>query len=119
MKRFLVDSDVLIWHLGGREKELKLLQKLSKRGDLYISVVTIAEVRAGLTEDTVRTMQKLKESFKTVPITDDIAEIAGALRQKYKLEIADMLIAASAILTDSILLTYNKKHFPMPQIKLL
>ncbi len=119
MKRFLVDSDVLIWHLKGRQKELKLLQKLSHKGDLYISVVSITEIRAGLTIDVRKTILKLKDTFKTVAISDDIAEIAGAFRQKYRLEVADMLIAASAVLTNSILVTYNKKHFPMREIKLL
>lgn len=119
MKRFLVDSDVLIWYLDGREKELKLLQKLSKKGDLYMSVVSITEIRAGLTKDAEKVIARLKDILKTIAITDDIAEIAGALRQKYKLEVADMLIAASAILTDSILVTYNKKHFSMRGLKLL
>lgn len=119
MKRFLVDSDVLIWYLDGRKKELKLLQQLSKKGDLYISVVSITEIRAGLIKDAGKIILKLKDIFKTVAITDDIAEIAGALRQKYKLEIADMLIGASAIFTDSILVTYNRKYFPMREIKLL
>lgn len=119
MKKFLFDSDFIIWYLGGRENEIKYLQELSKVGDFYISVVTITEVRTGLTKDTVKIIKLLKDIFMTVPVTENIAELAGEFKQKDRLDIADMIIAATAVITQCKLVTYNKKHFPMPQVKLL
>lgn len=119
MKSFLVDTNVVIWYLRGREDEIKLLQKLSEEGYLLMSVVTITEVRAGLTKDQAKVISKLKDIFRTIEVNDDIAELAGVFKQKYRLDIADMLIAATAYITNSQLVTYNKKHFPMPQLKLL
>ncbi len=116
MKSFLVDTNIIIWYLRGREDEIKLLQKLSEEGYLLISVVTITEVRAGLTKNQARVISILKDIFRTIEVNDDIAELAGVFKQKYRLDIADMLIAATAIVTNSKLVTYNKKHFPMPQI---
>ncbi len=119
MKSFLVDTNVVIWYLKGRENEIKLLQKLSEEGNLLISVVTITEVRAGLNRDQARIISKLKDIFRAIEVGVDIAELAGVFKQKYRLDIADMMIAATAVITGSKLLTYNKKHFPMREIKLL
>src|SRR3989344_126842 len=113
MNKFLVDSDVVIWYLKGRDKEVKFLKELSQKGQLLFSVVTITEVRVGLTKNAAKVIKNLKYIFMPVDITPQIAEIAGEFKQKYKLDIADMLIAASAVATNSTLVTYNKKHFPM------
>lgn len=118
MANFQVDSDIIIWYLKGREKEAKLLQELSQKGELFFSVVTIAEIRAGLTRNAKKVIGELKNIFVPLDITADVAELAGEFKQKYRLDIADMFIAACAVKSNSILITYNKKHFPMPEIKL-
>jgi len=114
----LVDSDVVIWFLKGREKEAQLLKNLSKSGDLYCSVVTIAEVRAGLTRQPGKIISQLANIFVPLEINLEIAQTAGAFKQKYKLDIADMFIAATATVQNLNLVTYNKKHFPMSEVKL-
>lgn len=118
MDKYLVDSDVIIWYLKGREKEAILLNELSKKGNLYFSVVTITEIRVGLTRDAAKIIKQLKDIFVPISITENIAEIAGAYKQKYKLDIADMLIAATAANHSLTLVTYNKKHFPMQEVSL-
>ncbi|MEK7581695.1 MAG: type II toxin-antitoxin system VapC family toxin [Patescibacteria group bacterium] len=118
MNKFLVDSDIIIWYLKGREKEAELLEDLSKQGKLLFSVVTITEVRVGLTISPQKIISGLKDIFIPIDITPKIAELAGEFKQKYNLDIADMLIAASAAITNSTLVTYNRKHFPMPQVSL-
>ena len=118
MNKFLVDSDIIIWYLKGRDKEVQLLEELSEKGELFTSVVTIAEIRAGLTKDAKKIILELKNIFKPLDITEEIAELTGEFKQKYKLDIADMFIAATAVVNKLTLVTYNKKHFSMPQIKL-
>ena len=114
----MVDSDVVIWFLKGREKEAQLLKNLSKSGDLYCSVVTIADVRAGLTRQPGKIISQLANIFVPLEINLEIAQTAGAFKQKYKLDIADMFIAATATVQNLNLVTYNKKHFPMSEVKL-
>ena len=118
MDKFLIDSDIIIWYLKGRDKEVQLLEELSGKGELFTSVVTIAEIRAGLTKDAKKIISEMKNIFKPLDITGEIAELTGEFKQKYKLDIADMFIAATAVVNKLTLVTYNKKHFSMPQIKL-
>ena len=118
MDKYLVDSDVVIWFLKGREKEAQLLKNLSRGGELYCSVVTIAEVRAGLTKQPEKIISQLANIFVPIEINSEIAQAAGAFKQKYKLDITDMFIAATAVESNLILVSYNKKHFPMSEVKL-
>ena len=118
MDKYIVDSDIIIWFLRGREQEAKLLEKLSSSGVPRCSVVSMAEVRAGLTKRPEKILKQLKDIFAPVDVSFEIAEKAGSFKQKYGLDIADMLIAATAQATKSVLVTYNKKHFPMPEVKL-
>lgn len=113
-----MDSDIIIWFLRGREQEVNLLEKLSKTGTPRCSVVSMAEIRAGLVKHPEKILKELKDIFPPVDVSFEIAEKAGAFKQKYRLDIADMLIAATAVTTESMLVTYNKKHFPMTEIKL-
>lgn len=114
----MVDSDIIIWYLKGRKKEIDLLDELSKKGELFSSVVTITEVRAGLTKKAREVIRELKNIFIPLDINPGVAELAGEFKQKYKLDIADMFIAATAVLSDLTLVTYNQKHFPMREVKL-
>lgn len=118
MDKFLVDSDIVIWYLKDREKEVRLLRELSERGKLFFSVVTIAEIRAGLTKKAQDVISELKNVFEPINLTPEIAELAGDFKQKYRLDIADMFIAATSVFENLVLVTYNKKHFPMPEIEL-
>lgn len=118
MDKFLVDSDIIIWYLKGRDKESKLFKDLSRDGELFFSVVTIAEIRAGLTKNAKKVIEELKNIFVTLDVTAEVAELAGEFKQKYQLDIADMFIAATAVSLNLTLVTYNRKHFPMQKIKL-
>jgi predicted nucleic acid-binding protein len=58
-----------------------------------------------------------------VPVSKEIAEQAGKWRQEYKgrgqsLGTPDTVIAATAYLADSPLVTNNAKDYPMPELKL-
>lgn len=118
MDRFLIDSDIVIWFLKGRKKEVELLEELSKKGKLFCLVVTITEVRVGLRKKPQEVIADLTKIFFPLEVNLGIAELAGAFKQKYQLDIADMFIAATAASENLPLVTYNKKHFPMSEVKL-
>ena len=69
----------------------------------------------------VKTEQFL-ERLAYYEITRDIAKQAGLLKRDYSkqghtLTLADTLIAAVCIENDLVLITDNRKHFPMPELR--
>ena len=50
MADFLLDSNVVIWHLRGNESVAERVVTLSQRGRLGLSVITRAEVIQGMRE---------------------------------------------------------------------
>ena len=60
MAAHLLDSGILILALRGRQRVLQLLSDLAAEGDLCISVVSRAEILAGMrTHEEVRTLELL------------------------------------------------------------
>ena len=85
-------------------KDEKLLQKIreeKRRQEKFISTVVIHEVysltlsREGRETAGLR-IALLKQDFKVVPVTSEIAEVSAELRQRHKLSMGDSMIAATA-----------------------
>jgi predicted nucleic acid-binding protein len=77
-------------------------------------------VRAGEESKT----ERLLHSLEFYPVTWEIAQLAGhpfrQWRQKGQtLGFADVTIAAVALTHRLVLVTDNRKHFPMPELRLL
>lgn len=124
MKTYFIDSDVLIDFFKKRQEAVKLIEELASFGNIAISVVSVAELRAGWSkEESSVYLHRLYSIFEVISLTQDIAEKAGGLRQKYSkkgsnLPTIDVLIAATAIVSEYCLVTRNIKHYPMPEIDL-
>lgn len=56
-------------------------------------------------------LQNLLDEFEVIDINDEIENKTIEIRRKYKLKLADAIIAATAILEDAVLVTNNKKDF--------
>ena len=86
-------------------KDEKLLQKIreeKRRQEKFISTVVIHEVyRLTLSREGRETaglrIALLKQDFKVVPVTSEIAEVSAELRQRHKLSMGDSMIAATAV----------------------
>ena len=65
----------------------------------------------------------LLSALNKVPVSENIASMAGeflkAYRRSHGVELADALIAATAIEIQAVLVTRNVKHYPMPAVRLL
>jgi tRNA(fMet)-specific endonuclease VapC len=62
--------------------------------------------------------------LECLPVTPAIARQAGLLRRDWQkkgqtLSYSDVTIAAVALQDEVLLLTGNRKHFPMPELQLL
>lgn len=120
---YLLDTNILIPILRGKQPFFELLKNLQNQGNLAISVVTRAEILAGMhAHEEVRT-NLLMDSLISLPVNAEIADQAGRWiyqfgRQGIHLTFPDALIAATALSSDRVLVTTNHRHFPMAEIQL-
>lgn len=121
---YLIDTDILIWVLRGNEKYTSLLKNLARKETLTISTITIAEIYKNIyPAELVRTENLLNE-LQNFDVTPLIAKQAGLYWQEYSkklknLSLIDCLVAATANTNEVILVSLNRRHFPMRDIKLL
>ena len=123
MADILLDSDIIIEWLRGHQPEAgSLLQLLESGHNLLWTPVSIAEIFAGARKSEIARIETLFLILETLPISTTIGRKAGYYVQKYSkshgVELGDALIAASACVTRLSLWTLNRKHYPMPEIRL-
>jgi predicted nucleic acid-binding protein len=111
----LIDTDVLVDYLRGREEAVGFLT--SQRGDLLVSVLTVAELHAGLRHNEESALSECLRLFRAVPVDAETAAMGGSMRRAYlkshDLGLADALIAASVQRAGALLVTLNRRHYPM------
>lgn len=121
MKKVIVDTDILINFLRGKEAaQTYLFSLLEKETTIYCSAITVAEIHAGMKEHEREKTTELIDSLNVVDINCKIAEKAGTYKREEKrqsLELDDCLIAATAFIEGAILATGNGKHYPMKDVK--
>jgi len=104
----LIDTVILIDHLNGIKKAT---QWLKKNKDSFISPITRAEVLTGAEEEEKHSIKVLLDSFKTLEINNEVADLSAELRKKHKLKLPDAFQAAIAIINKVELATRNTKDF--------
>ncbi len=114
--RLLVDTDVLIDYLRGQTDAVTYLEGLAH--PLLMSVITLAELYAGVREGDERTkLDQFVKAFELILLDTEIARKGGLFRRDYlkshNVGLADALIAATAESEQAMLVTLNEKHFPM------
>ena len=125
MATILLDTSVIFDHLNGRFGRTEFLDQLIEQGHLLACCpVNITEVCAGLLPREETKTEAFLNSLECLPVTAAIAKQAGLLRRDWRqkgqtLSYTDVTIAAVALSHEVPLLTDNRKHFPMPELKLL
>jgi predicted nucleic acid-binding protein len=120
MSAIIVDTDILINFLRGKEKARDFFVSQLNKAVLCCSVITVAEIYAGMKEHEKAKTDELLNSLDIVPVDRSIAEKAGHYKKNIKghgLELDDCLIAATAFVKKARLATGNGKHYPMSDIK--
>ena len=113
--QWLVDTDVLIWHLRGYPQATRRLDELDS---LTLSAVSYLEVLQGMRDKTeLRAVQKMlqRRRASVLPLTEAITQHAVSLMESltlsHGLQMGDALIAATALEHRLPVLTGNVKHF--------
>ena len=111
----LIDTDVLIWAFRGNERASDFLD--DQQG-FAISIVTYMELMQGARNFAeMRLIRKTLRFWEAeiVQIDETISARAAFLIEEYALshsmEMADALIASSALSTGEVLMTANDKHY--------
>ena len=117
--QFLVDTDIIINYLrGGANARDFLMPIIDERAAGFFSVITEAELLSGSRNaDDESAIYSILDYMEAIEVERNIAVTAGNLRQKYyaryRTELPDAIIAATAYEYDLVLATANEKHFNM------
>ena len=117
---YLVDTDWVIHHLNGHPTITQRLQDLHREG-LALSVVGLAELYEGVSyardpDQSEARLAEFLESVQLLGIDEETAKIFGRERGRLRASGAligdmDLLIAATALQYNLVLLTNNRRHF--------
>ena len=122
MSRFLLDSDVIIWHLRGRKEVTEVLRDLQRFGLPACSALSVLEIQLGVKKGEEEKTDRFLKSLRIFDVDMEIANKAAKLIRRDKargvtLDLPDSVIAATCILHGLILVTYNTKHYPISKKK--
>lgn len=111
----LIDTDVLIWNLRGNKRAASLLDE---NAPFSISAISYMELLQGLRDKgELRVLRRAIRFWKAdvVQIDVDICSRATFLVEEYasshSMQMADALIAATALSLGTTLVTANDRHY--------
>jgi len=118
----ILDTHVLVWWVDGDIKKLsrkarQALEQHGKRKELLVASISIFEIttleRRGRLSFKIPASEWLTQvrrlpEYRIEPLTDDIAERAGQFGDAFPGDPADRIIAATALLRDVPLVTYDE-----------
>ena len=115
-ERLLLDTDVVIECLRGRQEAIDYLESLE--GSLLLSAISVAEVYAGARgEREQHDLEQFLLAFEVLPVSQEAGKIGGLFRRNYGPShgtgLVDALIGATAHLHQATLVTFNSRHYPM------
>lgn len=109
----ILDTTIFIDHLRGYKPATDFLESIDENKIIF-SAVSEAEVIAGKQCSEEKKKEEILQflgKWKKIHINNEVAVKAGDLTRLYGIEIADAIIAATALLNDAELLTRNIGDF--------
>ena len=126
MERYLLDTNVIVEMLRGNRKVIGQIERHGRQ-NCFISEITIAELYYGAIRsenskhlDDIEIIESLFQIVPLYPSFLDYAKIRHHLTSTgLGIDTFDMLIGASAVQGNYVLITHNKKHFSrIPKLQL-
>ncbi|MFZ2630775.1 MAG: type II toxin-antitoxin system VapC family toxin [Desulfosalsimonadaceae bacterium] len=117
---YLLDTDIIIYSLKGNQAVVGNLQ-LHLHEPLHISAVTLMELYYGAykssqIESNLAKVKTIESSMDIIPVSQILVEIFGLLKSNLEkqgtpLDDFDLVLGATALSHNLILVTNNTKHF--------
>lgn len=119
---YTLDTNAIIYYLNGDKDAVQFLNIILTRPvTLYVLVMTEIELFSlkNIDQIEINNIETILETTFNVPIDSRVARLAAKLRREFNLKIPDSAIAATTLLTNTILVTRNTKDFrKIPDLKL-
>lgn len=120
---YLIDTNVLIRAIAGREPDAAFLKRAIERDTVALSVITVAEFLTKASRKEQGVLEKLIKTFPLLAIDERVAREAAASRKRLlkesKGKLLDHMMAAQAQVHNLILVTNNQEDFSTKEIKVI
>jgi predicted nucleic acid-binding protein len=119
--KYLLDTCIVIDFLRGKQSSKEFITK--ELDNIFISVITVAELYAGVRSKKEETqLGKFLDLFAIINLNKDLSISSGYLKNQYYKShnsgLADCIIAATTLSLECTLVTNNLNHFPMVEKKI-
>jgi len=120
---YTLDTNAIIYYLKSEAVAVSVLEPVFAQDvALYVSAITELELLSSptLTDEDISAISQLLTSVVIIPVDSRLARFAGYLRRGYRVKTADSVIAATALLTHTSLVTRNVGDFQrIPTLSLM
>lgn len=109
---FTLDTNIVIYYAAG-DKAVASFLSANQSGLFYLPSIVVTEFLSyPLIDAHTKTLFRLFAEQTTIINLDyRVAELSAEIRKNYNLKLADAVIAATALITNSALLTRNIRDF--------
>ena len=111
----LLDTNILIDYFRGNQSATQFIDKQPKENLAICSVVAMELYKGSLNKAEFEKIKKTLKGFLMFDLNENVSRVALKLSEQYslshKMAVPDTLIAATALVFDLELRTYNLKDF--------
>ncbi len=111
---YTLDTNTIIYFLKDDRLAVDFLEDIFEQNvPVYISSIVEAELFSfkHLNQKEIYAIEKILKTVVTISLDSRVARVAGFLRRFYNIRLPDSIIAATALLTGTTLVTRNIRDF--------
>ncbi len=111
---YTLDTNAIIYYLKDDQAAVSFFGTVIKStSPLYVSTITEVELFgfSALNFSEFEAINQLLNTVTIIPLDSRIARIAGSLRRQHHIKVPDSIIAATALVTHTALVTRNERDF--------